>query len=69
MYTKEFILQSLSLTVTAKDLLSMSLWEDFCNLRGINPYAISEGLMEEEEIIYLNSAEIKSLGIEIDLNL
>lgn len=44
-----------------KDLLP--IWEEVCELKGINPWAIAEGLMDKEDEITFTLEEAVSLGL------
>lgn len=37
--------------MTVKQIMELGLWDDVCEYKGINPYAINEGLMEYSDII------------------
>jgi len=37
----------LKITITAGEILDRGNWDKFCELRGINPYAINEGLPKD----------------------
>ena len=50
--------------VTAKELQSeYCVWEQACELLGINVYAIAEGLMSEDEEFTLTEEQAKELYI------
>ena len=35
--------------ITAGELIDNGDWVEFCDLNGINPWAVNEGLMESDE--------------------
>lgn len=37
--------------MTVKQIMELGLWDEVCEYKGINPYAINEGLMEYNDII------------------
>ena len=53
----------MKLLVTASEILDHGDWEEFCVRRGINPYAIREGLMESSEIFELSLEEVSRYGL------
>ncbi len=46
---------------TARELLDSGLWQKVCEIEGINPWAISEGLMAEQHEIELSDSCVRSL--------
>ena len=56
-----------SITLTAQELLDIGIWEEFCDVRGWNVYAINEGLIDAEEKICLSEEELKQLGITVTI--
>jgi hypothetical protein len=49
--------------ITAGEAIDSGIWGKLCNMRGINVYAVSEGLMNEDEKIVLTEKEAAQLGI------
>lgn len=49
--------------ITAEELINIGLWDRFCDKRGINVWAINEGLMDEDEKFVLSWDEAEELGI------
>ena len=47
----------MKLLITVRELIDMGIWEKVCDMKGINPYALSEGLMSEDEEIELSPEE------------
>jgi hypothetical protein len=45
-------------TITAGAIQALGLWDRFCEKRGINPYAINEGLMSEDEVFTIYDSEL-----------
>lgn len=37
--------------MTVRQIMDLGLWDEVCEYKGINPYAINEGLMEDSDII------------------
>jgi hypothetical protein len=51
----------MKIVVTAKELLDNYSWDVFCELRGINPWAVNEGMPSDTEF-ELSSKEAYALG-------
>lgn len=48
--------------ITARACLDKGIWDYICEVKGLNPYCINEGLMDSSELIKLNSEETKKLA-------
>lgn len=48
--------------VTAEELIDKWLWDDFCEERGINVWAVNEGLMDSEHEFELSEEEARKYG-------
>lgn len=53
----------MELTITAGEALDYGWWEKVCDLKGINVWAVNEGLMNREEKIILTDKDMETLGI------
>lgn len=51
------------ITVTADEAIELGIWEDLCRIKGINEYAVNEGMMDGSDEISLNGEEAAELGI------
>jgi len=49
--------------VTAGEINERGCWEEFCEMFCINPWAMSEGLMESSEEFKLTAEQAKKLGL------
>ena len=49
--------------VTASELIEHGLWDDFCEKRGYNVWAVNEGLMDSDEEFSFSRAEAMDLGL------
>lgn len=50
--------------VTGRELLDKCLWDNVCQLKGLNEYVFNEGLAEPEEYeVELTVDEAKQLGL------
>lgn len=47
--------------LTASEILDRYNWERFCALRGINVWAINEGLMDYDEEFILTEKELEQI--------
>ena len=49
--------------ITASDLIDRGLWDEVCEARGINVWAVNEGLMDADEEFIFTQKEATSLGL------
>jgi len=49
--------------ITAEELIDQYLWDDFCEMKGINVWAVNEGMMDSSEEFELSKEEAKKLGV------
>jgi hypothetical protein len=49
------------LILTAAEALHKGIWAELCEVKGINEYAISEGLMDADDEIDLSEDELRTL--------
>lgn len=54
--------------LTADEIVDSGQWETFCEKRGINLWAINEGLMSGNEEFTFTVDELRDLGIRILIN-
>lgn len=52
--------------LTAREILDYGDWDAFCTLRGINEWAINEGLMDADESFSLTTEELSKIGFSIE---
>lgn len=43
----------MKMMVTVREIFDKGLWSDFCELTGVNPYALNEGLMMDSDEVEL----------------
>lgn len=55
--------EPLRVVATARELLDRGVWLEFCELRGINEWAINEGRMDDDEQFNFTPDEAKKLGL------
>jgi len=51
------------LIITAREALDRGIWDKLCNFKGINRWAINEGLIDDDDEIVLTEGEARSLGL------
>lgn len=49
--------------ITVGEALNKGIWDDLCNMFGINPWAMNEGLMESSHEFKLSHKEAKLLHL------
>lgn len=52
----------MKIVVTAREVLDNGAWEQLCQDRGINVWAINEGCMDSDEQFSLTEEEAKKYG-------
>ena len=59
----------MKIIVTAREILDRGDWDAFCELFGINPWAINEGLMEPSEEFTLTIKQARKISYRFPANL
>jgi hypothetical protein len=54
---------NITVTITAREALDLHVWDALCALKGINEWAINEGMMDVNEEITLTLDEARQLGL------
>ena len=49
--------------ITPCELFELDVWVEYCDLKGIDPYCISEGLMDTDEVLEISIQDARDLGI------
>lgn len=49
--------------IQAHEAMSLGIWVELCELKGLNIFAINEGLMEADEEIELSADDMRELGL------
>ena len=55
--------KTMKITIKASELIELGLWERYCDLWGINVWAVNEGQMASDEEIAMSEDEAKELGL------
>ena len=55
----------MKIKITAREIIDQYRWPEFCDLKGINMYAINEGLMEDTDEFELTAEEAKKIGLKV----
>lgn len=53
----------MKMIITALEAVDMGIWDRLCKMKGINVWALSEGLMDSDEEITLSKQEAVDLGV------
>ena len=49
--------------ITANEAITLGIWDELCTLKGINVWAVNEGLMDGNTEIKLTLEEAQEVGI------
>jgi len=49
--------------VTVRELMDKGVWDEVCELLGLNPWCVNEGLMDSSEEIELTETQAKQMGL------
>jgi len=55
----------MTITVSFGEILDHGLWDDFCELKGLNPWILNEGMASDTETVTLTLEEAKKIGLTI----
>ena len=58
---------ALSYRVSVDTIISQGIWVNLCELKGMNPYAVSEGLIDKEKVLILTQEEAEKIGLTINV--
>lgn len=60
----------LKVTATVKELMDAGVWDEVCDLLGLNPWAVNEGLMDSSESLTFTPTQslFERLGLGRNLN-
>ena len=53
----------MKIVITAKEALDLGIWDSLCKMKGMNVWAMNEGLMSGDEEITLSKREAVDLGV------
>lgn len=53
----------MKIILTAEEIQDRGFWEKFCKDRGLNKWAVSEGLMNSDTEFTFNEKEVKKYGL------
>jgi len=53
----------MKIVVTARDLLDRGVWDQACDLLGLNVWAVAEGLMDSDDEVTLSEEQARKLGL------
>ena len=49
--------------ITVQEINDKGCWLEFCLLKGINEWAMNEGLMDPDEVFFVTAKEADKLGL------
>lgn len=53
----------IKLQITGSELNAMGLWDKYCELAGVNIWAMNEGLLDGEELLDIDQSIAAQLGL------
>jgi hypothetical protein len=53
----------MQIVITAGEAIDKGIWDDLCEMKRLNIWAVNEGLMDSDEPITLSEEEAKKLGL------
>lgn len=53
----------MTITITAREAFDKGIWDDLCEMKGLNEWAVNEGLMDISETITLSEDEARALHL------
>ena len=51
------------IVVTPRELLDLGIWIEFCEMMGVNEWAVNEGRVDVYDEFYLNEEQAQQLGL------
>lgn len=54
----------MKIQITAGELIDKGIWAEFCDLNGIDIWAVNEGLIESDETFIISEEQTKELGLD-----
>lgn len=49
--------------ITVEELLELEKWEEYCDLHGLNVWAVKEGQIDHDEDLGITIEEARKIGI------
>ena len=53
----------MKIIITANEAMDLGIWDNLCKVKGINVWAVSEGLMNSDDEVTLSKEEAVELGV------
>ena len=53
----------MNIIITAREAMDNGVWDDICEIKGYNRWAIHEGLMDDTEKITITIQEAERMGL------
>lgn len=54
---------NLKITLTVDEIFDRGIWDEVCQMKGFNEWAVKEGLIDSDEPVTFTEKEAKQLGI------
>lgn len=51
------------INITVREIIDCGRWDELCELKGLNPWGVNEGLINTDEVIELTDDEARILRI------
>lgn len=52
----------LQITLTPNELIDYGLWDKYCELTGVDIWAVNEGRMDSQDKLILSASRLKEMG-------
>lgn len=53
----------ITITITVKEICDRHLWEEACDILGINEWSLNEGCIEYDEVLFVSYEQACELGL------
>ena len=57
----------MSVMLTFREILDAGVWEEFCQLKGLNPWCLNEGLASSDETCILSAEDCQKLRLSVTI--
>jgi len=58
----------MKIVMSAAEIMDQGVWKRFCEGRGIDLYAVNEGVMDSDHEFSLSPAEFEKLGLKLEVS-
>lgn len=53
----------MNVQITAHEAIERGIWDQVCEMKGLNEWAVNEGMMDGDELLTFTEKEAKQLGL------